>query len=109
MSAEGSTVNGHARPGDGGAAAIAAARARVGRGPRIALVAGETSGDQLGAGLIAELRRHFPDAEFAGIGGDAMRGAGCQTWFDASELALMGLAEILRHLPRLLKLRRAFR
>ena len=81
----------------------------VPRTPRIALVAGEASGDMLGAGLIAELRARFPDAEFAGIGGDAMRNAGCQTWFDASELALMGLAEILRHLPRLLKLRKAFR
>ncbi len=79
------------------------------RPPRIALVAGETSGDGLGAGLIAELRERFPDAEFAGIGGDAMRAAGCQTWYDASELSLMGLAEILRHLPRLLKLRREFR
>ena len=79
------------------------------RAKRVALVAGETSGDGLGAGLIAELRRRFPDAEFAGIGGDAMRNAGCQTWYDASELALMGLAEILRHLPRLLKLRKAFR
>jgi len=79
------------------------------RAPRVVLCAGETSGDGLGAGLIIELRRRFPDAEFAGIGGDAMRNAGCQTWFDASELALMGLAEVLRHLPRLLKLRRAFR
>ena len=78
------------------------------RAKRVALVAGETSGDILGAGLIEELRKCFPDAEFAGIGGDAMRNAGCQTWYDASELALMGLAEILRHLPRLLKLRKAF-
>lgn len=76
---------------------------------RIALVAGETSGDGLGAGLIEQLRVRYPDAEFAGIGGDAMRRAGCDTWFDAGELALMGLAEILRHLPRLLKLRKAFR
>lgn len=81
----------------------------AGRAPRIALVAGEASGDGLGAGLIEQLRQRYPDAEFAGIGGDAMRKAGCQTWFDASELALMGLAEILRHLPRLLKLRRQFR
>lgn len=76
---------------------------------RIALVAGEASGDLLGAGLVRELRLRFPHAEFAGIGGDAMRSAGCQTWFDASELAVMGLTEILRHLPRLLKLRREFR
>lgn len=81
----------------------------IARRPRIALVAGEASGDLLGAGLIQALRQRYPDAEFAGIGGDAMRNAGCETWFDASELALMGLAEILRHLPRLLKLRKAFR
>jgi lipid-A-disaccharide synthase len=76
---------------------------------RIALCAGETSGDQLGAGLIAALRERFPDAQFAGIGGDAMRAAGMQTWCDASELAVMGLVEVLKHLPRLLKLRNAFR
>jgi lipid-A-disaccharide synthase len=76
---------------------------------RIALCAGEASGDGLGAGLIAALRARFPQAEFAGIGGDAMRAAGCDTWFDANELAVMGLAEVLRHLPRLLRLRKAFR
>ncbi len=76
---------------------------------RIALVAGESSGDALGAGLINELRKRFPDAEFAGIGGEAMRHAGCDTWFDSGELAVMGLSEVLRHLPRLLKLRRALR
>ena len=76
---------------------------------RIALCAGETSGDQLGERLIAELRARFPDAEFAGIGGPLMRGAGLDAWFDASELAVMGLAEVLAHLPRLLRLRKAFR
>ncbi len=64
---------------------------------RIALVAGEASGDLLGAGLVRELKARFPNAEFAGIGGDAMRSAGCQTWHDASELAVMGLTEVLRH------------
>ena len=76
---------------------------------RIALCAGETSGDQLGAGLVEALRERFPAAEFSGIGGDAMRAAGVDTWFDASELAVMGLAEVLAHLPRLLRLRKAFR
>ena len=79
------------------------------RAKRIALVAGEASGDALGAGLIAELRKRFPEAEFAGIGGKAMRQSGCETWYDSGELAVMGLSEVLSHLPRLLKLRREFR
>jgi lipid-A-disaccharide synthase len=90
-------------------ASPAALRAATTRPRRIALVAGESSGDALGAGLVNELRKRFPDAGFAGIGGDAMRRAGCDTWFDSGELAVMGLSEVLRHLPRLLKLRRALR
>lgn len=73
------------------------------------LVAGEASGDVLGAGLIAELRQRFPQAEFAGIGGPAMRAAGLDAWHDSQELAVMGLAEVLSHLPRLLRLRAALR
>lgn len=76
---------------------------------RFALVAGEASGDQLGAGLVQALRQRYPGAEFAGIGGDGMRAAGVDTWFDAAELAVMGLAEVLGELPRLLRLRRAVR
>jgi len=77
--------------------------------PRIGLVAGETSGDQLGAGLVDALRARYPDAEFAGIGGPRMREAGLDAWHDASELAVMGLAEVLAHLPRLLRVRRQLR
>jgi len=73
---------------------------------RIALVAGEASGDLLGADLLAALRERFPDATFGGIGGSRMRAAGLDAWWDCDELAVMGLAEVLRHLPRLLRLRR---
>ncbi len=90
-------------------AATSTAPAAQAQAPRIALCAGETSGDQLGAGLIEQLRRRFPHAQFAGIGGPRMREAGLDAWGDASELAVMGLAEVLRHLPRLLRLRRKFR
>jgi lipid-A-disaccharide synthase len=76
---------------------------------RVALVAGEASGDLLGAGLIERLRASHPDIECVGVGGDAMRAAGMTTWYDASELAVMGLSEVLQHLPRLLRLRRALR
>lgn len=72
----------------------------------LVLVAGEASGDLLGADLIEGLRRHWPQAQFSGVGGKAMREAGMTCWFDCEELALMGLTEVLRHLPRLLRRRR---
>ncbi|MGE4071394.1 MAG: lipid-A-disaccharide synthase [Lysobacterales bacterium] len=74
----------------------------------IVLCAGEASGDQLGAGLIRQLRESRPDLRFVGIGGPAMRAAGMEIWWEAQELAVMGLVEVLRHLPRLLRLRAAF-
>lgn len=69
--------------------------------PRVVLVAGEASGDRLGAGLIRALRARRPDLEFAGIAGPLMREAGCEAWHESDELAVMGLFEVLRHLPRL--------
>lgn len=74
---------------------------------RIALIAGETSGDLLAADLARRLRDRYPDAEMAGVCGPAMREAGVAAWYDCAELAVMGLAEVLRHLPRLLRLRGA--
>lgn len=74
--------------------------------PVIALVAGEASGDQLGAALISRLQEKYPDATFAGVGGSKMKAAGMDTWWDAEELAVFGLFEVLAHFPRLLKLRR---
>jgi len=74
---------------------------------RIALVAGEASGDALGAALIDALRHRFPGAQFAGVAGPRMIAAGCNAWFHSEELGVMGLTEVLRHLPRLLRLRGA--
>lgn len=72
---------------------------------RIGVVAGEVSGDQLGAALITALRSRLPEVEFAGLAGAQMRAAGCEALGSSDELAVMGLVEPLRHLPRLLRLR----
>lgn len=74
--------------------------------PLFILVAGEASGDLLGAGLIRSLRERFPDARFAGIGGAQMAATGMQIWHPAEKLSVMGLVEVLTHLPALLAVRR---
>ena len=71
---------------------------------RVGLVAGEASGDTLGAGLIEALRRIDPETEFFGVAGPRMRAAGCDVWEPAESLAVMGLFEIVRELPRLMSL-----
>ena len=75
----------------------------------IGLVAGEVSGDQLGGALIEALRAALPGARFVGLTGEHMRAAGCESLGSCDELAVMGLVEPLRHLPRLLKLRSRLR
>jgi lipid-A-disaccharide synthase len=73
---------------------------------RIALVAGESSGDLLGAGLIRAILAEVPDACFEGVAGPEMVAAGCEALEPAETLAVMGLIEPLKHLPELLRLRR---
>ena len=73
---------------------------------KIGLVAGEASGDVLGAGLIRAIRERIPDAVFEGVAGPEMVAAGCEQWEPSDSLAVMGLVEPLVHIPRLLRLRR---
>lgn len=72
---------------------------------RIALVAGELSGDILGAAIIRGLKSRFPQARFYGVAGPRMIEAGCEAIESIEALSVMGLSEVLRHLPRLFKLR----
>jgi len=73
-------------------------------GPTIFLVAGEPSGDALGARLMSALKEaRGGAARFAGIGGAGMAAEGLDSLFPMSELTLMGLAEVLPHVPRLLR------
>jgi len=82
----------------------AAEQARGGTGPLVYLVAGEPSGDALGGRLMASLGRRSGDRlRFAGIGGPAMRAEGLDSLFPMEELSLFGIAEILPHLPSLLR------
>jgi lipid-A-disaccharide synthase len=73
---------------------------------KIAVVAGEASGDLLGADLLNSLRQFYPDMLAVGIGGDKMLAAGCHSLFSIAELSLMGIIEPLKRLPRLLYIRR---
>ena len=70
----------------------------------ILISAGEASGEMYGAELIEALRRHDPSLEFFGVGGDRMRAAGSDTVIDAKDLAVVGITEILSHLPKILRL-----
>jgi lipid-A-disaccharide synthase len=92
-----------AAPWDGvGSPAMSTSTKRL----RVAMVAGEASGDTLGAGLIDALKELVPDAEFVGMAGPKMIAAGCEPWYRAEEIAVMGFFEVLPHLRRILALRR---
>ncbi len=68
---------------------------------RLLISAGEASGEMYGAGLIEALRRRLPQLEVFGVGGEAMRRAGCDTVVDARQLSVVGITEILPRLPNI--------
>lgn len=73
---------------------------------RIGIVAGEASGDLLGAGLIRELKKRVPDLKCEGVAGPEMQAQGCTVLESSEALAVVGLIEPIRHIPRLLRLRK---
>ena len=80
-----------------------------GRRIRIALMAGEASGDLLGAHLLAALKERIPRLEAFGIGGPQMQSAGLQSWYPMEWFAVRGYVEVIRSLPKLLRVRREFK
>ena len=75
----------------------------------IGIIAGEASGDNIGASLMKAIRNRVPDVVFEGIGGPRMIDAGCFSLYPMERLSVMGLAEVVSHLPGLLSMRRDLR
>ncbi|MBK6649207.1 MAG: lipid-A-disaccharide synthase [Betaproteobacteria bacterium] len=91
-----------AKAPSGGSAAREAASVGV---QRAALVAGEASGDMLGAMLLQAMKQRWPDLQTSGIAGPRMQAQGCNAWWPQALLAVRGYAEVLPHLRKLLKIR----
>ena len=77
------------------------------RSPHFGIVAGERSGDILGAGLIRELRKIYPQATFVGVAGPEMLSLGCESLVDMDRLAVMGFVDPLLRLKELLRIKKS--
>ena len=75
----------------------------------VGIIAGEASGDNIAVGLMQAIRQYEPDAVFEGIAGPRMQEAGCFSLYPMEKLSVMGLVEVLGHLPGLMAMRRELR
>ena len=73
---------------------------------KIAIVAGEKSGDELGGPLMEALKKSYPDISFVGIGGDKMTSQGLNSFFEMNKISVMGIIEPLLNIRKLLRLRK---
>lgn len=69
--------------------------------PSVLIIAGESSGDSHGADLVHEFRKKHPHTDFFGIGGSRMEEEGVRLLFSSRDLAVVGLFEVIRHLPKI--------
>ena len=72
----------------------------------IMVVAGELSGDQVGESIVLELKNKYKKADIFGVVGPNMRSAGCREIGDIKQLSVMGVVEVIKHLPRILKFKK---
>ena len=73
---------------------------------RFLIVAGESSGDMHGSGLVNALKKKYPNCDFNGLGGNRMREAGVKTFFDIDRMGAVGIVEVLADLPHYLNVYR---
>ncbi|MEE8377880.1 MAG: lipid-A-disaccharide synthase, partial [Candidatus Aminicenantaceae bacterium] len=70
----------------------------------VLIIAGESSGDKYGAELVCEFKKKYPQIDFFGIGGTHMENEGVELLFSVQDLALVGIVEVLSHIPRIKKI-----
>lgn len=73
---------------------------------RVAIIAGEASGDAIAEGLVQQIKQHYPDCEVVGMAGSKMIAQGVTPWYHIDDLSVMGVSEVLKALPKILRMRK---